>query len=142
MFKRVVQVVVGVLVATTGVVALAIPAGAAVGACRPTTIITACVNYGDSGTRIRADFYINRRPDADQRYYRVAIHILQTDGDDFGMWVSPLNTIGSTGRYCCWYRNDLNSPPYYRGAKTVVYTYTADRVVHSVFSSPSIWYRS
>src|SRR5262245_20278405 len=116
MFKRVAQVLVGLLVASIGVVALASPASAAVGGCAPTSVITACVNYGDSGTRIRADFYLNQPVHADQKYYRVAIHILQTNGGDFGRWVSPLTAIGGTGRYCCWYRDDVNLPPYYHGA--------------------------
>jgi hypothetical protein len=101
-----------------------------------------CGNYGDSGTNIRADFYQNRRPDSDQVNYRVAIHIEQTNGGDFGQWVSPLLPIGGNGHYCCWYRNDSNLPPYYHGAKAVVYTYTASGVVHSVFTSPTVWYTS
>jgi hypothetical protein len=144
MFKRVTQVLVVALTATIGIFAFAGAASAApsVGGCAPTSIISACVNYGDHGGDIRSDFYINKRPDSDQKYYRVAIHRLTTSGGDSGMWVSPLTPIGGTGHHCCWYRYDVNDPHTYHGAKTVVYTFTANQVVHSVFTSPSIWYTS
>ena len=73
MFKRAAQLVVTALIATIGVFAVASPASASVGGCTSSTVISACVNYGDDGNRVRADFYQNRRPDADQVYYRVAI---------------------------------------------------------------------
>lgn len=136
MFKRAAQLVVTALIATIGVFAVASPASASVGGCTSSTVISACVNYGDDGNRVRADFYQNRRPDSDQVYYRVAIHFVGTNYDD-GAWVSPLTTIGGNGHYCCWYRTAQYSlPPGWHGIKTVVYTYTANHTVHSVFTSP------
>lgn len=142
MFKRVVLALAVTLAATIGTLAVADPASASVGGCTPSSIYSVCVNYGDSGGSIRADFYQNSRPGSDQVYYRVAIHIEQTNGGDFGYWVSGYLTIGSNGHYCCWYRNDTNLPEYYHGAKAVVYTFTASLVVHSVFTSPTVWYTS
>ncbi len=142
MYKRIVRGLMVAVIATIGIVAFANPASASVGGCTSNSVISACVNYGDSGGNIRADFYENRRPDSDQVYYRVAIHIETTSGGDFGQWVSPLTAIGGTGHYCCWTRYDVNLPQSYHGAKAVVYTYTASMVVHSVFTSPIIWYTS
>lgn len=140
MLKRVTQLMVVALTVAFGLFGVAGPANAQ-GGCTPTTLASPCVNHEDGHDEVRADFYLNQAPDQEHYYFRVAIHKLTQGGGDNGQWVSPLTRLTHTGRYCCWEREFFTSlPPGTKGAKTVLYIYTSDKIQHNVLTSPTIWF--
>jgi hypothetical protein len=110
------------------------PAHAAAGACATggNSTIRACVNYGDSGANIRADFYLLVPATSYIHTYRVSINVN-------GAWYNlGGGTFGGTGRYCCWYKSWTNLPQITNRAYTRIYIFKADGILNYTVSSPTI----
>ncbi|GIH04180.1 hypothetical protein Rhe02_22470 [Rhizocola hellebori] len=117
-------------------VALAAPASAAWGGCdNANGTVSACVNFGDNGNSVRADFYFKKVPDSSYYTYYVWIFV-----DGYGQLMASNQRLTYTGRYCCWTRPTDSLPNRIYRVFVQVAIYTSSGVYHTGSISPTITY--
>jgi hypothetical protein len=133
--KKLLRYVLAITIATTGVTVVTAAPALAWGGCNTSnTTVGPCIDYGNSGSQARADFYLNRGPDWSIYYYKLAVI-----DDGVLYWkVGSYTRLTGTGRYCCWYHNVADLPATYDCVKTRVYIYRADYALHMYADSPTI----
>ncbi|MFV2100148.1 hypothetical protein [Micromonospora sp. LOL_024] len=122
--------VIALVVGGTTVVA-ASPALAIGGCDQANQTVSACYDYGSTGSNARADFYFNRTPDSSYFYYSVWIEVS-------GVRHQKVNQARLTrsGRWCCWTHNLATQPPSYKTGRTIVTIYTSAGRAHTTSMSP------
>ncbi len=133
--RRVARVLIIATMVTGTAFATATPALASVGGCEDSNpTVTACVNFGDSGNNLRADFYFKKPPDSSYWTYYVWTYV-----NGYGQMMAS-GHIDHSGRYCCWYRATDSLPNIRYSAYTVVSIYTQWGSYHTGSISPTIVY--
>ncbi|MEU7820708.1 hypothetical protein [Catellatospora sp. NPDC049133] len=124
---------VAMLVTTGATLTTATPAAAA-GGCNGKYPISACVDWGSYGNRVRADFYMNADPSDEYHSFKVWLNVN-------GSWyLMGSGRLDHKGNYCCWYRNTDSLPNIWYTVYSEIDVYNSSGSYRLSSTSPSVRY--
>jgi hypothetical protein len=122
MWRNIVRGLVAIALMTTGTTLISASPALAGGNCNGLWPVSACVDFGNAGTKVRLDFYMNQNLSNQHKTYKSWFNVNGT------WYLAGSGTLDHKGNYCCKTKEMDSEPDSWKTVYTEIDIYDSNGV--------------